>query len=210
LGFSRRVAGTRYLPGVTQAIFGLVGVVVGGLITGFVQGLQEWRRDRADLRAAARLLLRELQLAIVGLRVARPQMQAGVVPSILANLAVWPEKQGLLARVLSDADWRRVAQAFDRIGFVLGYIKSQAEEYERALADMGQRAPDDVDVERQAADLRTIASRAADMPYDEILNDVVAAEPALFRLAFPGETWDPSKSVATRELVLDDAEGPAS
>jgi len=203
---------TRYLPGVTQAIFGLVGVVIGGLITGFVQGVQEWRRDRADLRAAARLLLRELQLAIVGLRIARPKMETGVVTAIPANLTVWAEKQGLLARALSDADWRRVALAFDRLSIVLESIKGQADEWERVQERaLAEGAPDDVDITRQAAaELREIASRAADMPYDEIMKDVLEAEPALCRIAFADKTWDPSKSVARRELVTEDAEGPAS
>ncbi len=195
----------------TEAIFGLVGVVVGGLITGFVQGVQEWRRERADLRASARLLLRELQQAILGIRIVRPRMEAGGLPAIGVNLTVWPEKQGLLARALSDADWQQVAQAFDRIGLILENANLQTDEYERVLADARQRAPDDVDeIHRIAQDLRAIASRAADMPYEKMLNDVVEAEPALFRIAFPGETWDPSSSVATRELLMADAEGPAS
>jgi hypothetical protein len=105
-----------------------------------------------------------------------------------------------------------VALAFDRLSIVLESIKGQADEWERVQERaLAEGAPDDVDITRQAAaELREIASRAADMPYDEIMKDVLEAEPALCRIAFADKTWDPSKSVARRELVTEDAEGPAS
>jgi hypothetical protein len=48
----------------TGAIIGLVGVVVGGLLTAGVQILQDWRAERTLSRAAARLLSAELSVQL--------------------------------------------------------------------------------------------------------------------------------------------------
>lgn len=44
----------------TAAIFGLIGVVIGGLITAAIEGFYRWRDGKHRLRKAARLLREEL------------------------------------------------------------------------------------------------------------------------------------------------------
>jgi hypothetical protein len=44
----------------TAAIFGLIGVVIGALITGGTNDALQVRAERRELRAAARLMLQEL------------------------------------------------------------------------------------------------------------------------------------------------------
>jgi hypothetical protein len=46
---------------VAEAIFGLVGVVVGALVTGGVQLILDWRREQRDLRRTKRLVGAELR-----------------------------------------------------------------------------------------------------------------------------------------------------
>ena len=44
----------------TEAIFGLIGVVVGGLISGGLSLILEWRKERVAARVAARLVREDL------------------------------------------------------------------------------------------------------------------------------------------------------
>lgn len=92
----------------TQAIFGLVGVIVGALVTGGVSFVRDRRRESADLRAALRLVEDDFHLLLMGLRA---MAKAGVWhPRILTmELTSWPEHRGILASHLSSDDWLRVS-----------------------------------------------------------------------------------------------------
>jgi hypothetical protein len=52
---------------VTAAIFGLIGVVVGGLVTGGVDFLLDWRREGAEQKQAKRLVGDEVESIVTGL-----------------------------------------------------------------------------------------------------------------------------------------------
>ena len=55
------------LYAVTAAIFGLLGVVVGGLVTGGVDFMLEQRRERAEQKQAQRLVGDEIESIVAGL-----------------------------------------------------------------------------------------------------------------------------------------------
>jgi hypothetical protein len=93
----------------TEAIFGLVGVVVGGLLTGLMQAWQQWRTARAEMRTGARLISAELSVMAVKLgaygegETGRPE---------LPDVVDWPAHRAVLARELKRGDWVTVAQAY--------------------------------------------------------------------------------------------------
>jgi hypothetical protein len=92
----------------TEAIFGLVGVVVGGVLTGVVQAWQQRRTARAEMRAGARLISAELSVLQERLRrygdgqTGRPEL-----PDV-----VWPAHRAVMARELDRDDWVMVARAY--------------------------------------------------------------------------------------------------
>jgi len=94
----------------TAAIFGLLGVLVGGILSGFVS----WRLERAREAAAARGVKRLLSNELLGwqaiLQVADRQKKwwpdSGVPPD-----STTVEDRKLLARQLSDDDWDRLVHA---------------------------------------------------------------------------------------------------
>jgi hypothetical protein len=95
----------------TGAIFGLVGVIVGGLLTGAVASFRDWRSQRALSRAAARLLSAELsvQQAIIEQRAAAADEP---VSDDMPTVADWPEQRVVMAKVLDDETWITVAGAY--------------------------------------------------------------------------------------------------
>jgi hypothetical protein len=89
---------------VTEAIIGLVGVVVGGVLTGVIQAVQQWRNDRIEARAAARLLSAELSVQDLFLR-----SGVGDKPP---PVGAWPQYRAVMARALEDKAWQAVAGAY--------------------------------------------------------------------------------------------------
>ena len=102
----------------TAAVFGLLGVIVGGFLNGFVTYRLEVRKERAAARAAARLLMApahsawaELDFAI-SVRKWWP-LRYGALEEVEA---VWNEHRQLLAaHGLSLDDWTTVLKDFDPI-----------------------------------------------------------------------------------------------
>lgn len=94
----------------SDAIFGLVGVVIGGLLTGALQVFQQRRSDRAEARAVARLLSAELseQLQYLDALVNQDPAVSKQAPTISA----WPEYRAAMARLLDDRTWQAVAGAY--------------------------------------------------------------------------------------------------
>lgn len=97
----------------TAAIFSLVGVVVGGVLTGIVQAVQQWRAYRIETRAGARLLSAELSRLQLILEEYLGGEFAGVVK--LPAIAAWPEYRAVMARALNAEDWIAVAGAYERL-----------------------------------------------------------------------------------------------
>ncbi len=99
----------------TAAIFGLLGVLVGGLITSVSNYHLAVRRDRADQRIhaievkrAARLI--ELELAVAH-TVAKGIVEMGLFSDQPLSIESWQKWGPVLAPELSNADWDAVSLA---------------------------------------------------------------------------------------------------
>jgi hypothetical protein len=87
----------------TAAIFGLLGVVVGGVLNGVIARWQVSRAESDELRAAARLLLTELfQVHTYVCNV------AGGMDATRPPTHRWTEFEALFARTLSYKKWNTI------------------------------------------------------------------------------------------------------
>jgi hypothetical protein len=109
---------------VTGAIFGLIGVIVGGLLTGAVQAFQEGRSQRILSRAAARLLSAELSVQQELLRKGATGESAEPVSDEMPAVSDWPEYRAVMARALDDETWIAVAGAYAEL--VIWHWESRA------------------------------------------------------------------------------------
>jgi hypothetical protein len=94
---------------VSEAIFGLVGVVIGGLLNAVGLWVIEYRRDRRVAQVAARLLIPDLNQV-------RHAMKIGLEGKTWSHVHVpgnrWREYEGALARAMKPKDWSLVAGVF--------------------------------------------------------------------------------------------------
>jgi hypothetical protein len=97
----------------SNGVYALIGVVIGGFLSvGLEIGTQTWR-DRRVLKAASRLLLVDVRLinALAG-----TSLEAGRVafpPSEVARIErTWTTYSELLAREMTPDQWHHVAQPF--------------------------------------------------------------------------------------------------
>lgn len=99
------------------AIFGLIGVVLGGLITGGTQMFLEWRREQRAVRRAKRLVKGEL-------------LQASMILRYFANSKIWPssldattalptsawqEHRAHLADVFDEDLWNQLVTTYSQL-----------------------------------------------------------------------------------------------
>jgi hypothetical protein len=94
----------------SQAIVGLIGVIVGGLITGGFQYALRQRDDHGQSRAAARLL-RDAFLIAREHAATRNLSQIMEVYDFQTAVDEWQEQRGALARTLTNKEWSDVADA---------------------------------------------------------------------------------------------------
>jgi hypothetical protein len=98
-----------------EAVFGLIGVVVGGLLAGGAEYVMQRRRERRDARAAARLLAEQLRRAIAfihsELRPVASDWASGAFGDV--EMEVWHHNRGILASALETAEWEGIAEAFE-------------------------------------------------------------------------------------------------
>jgi hypothetical protein len=96
------------------AIFGLVGVVLGAIITGGTQIFLDWRRQRHDLETAKRLIEGELLQSILVVRSLNDVEEWP--PSFDVDRAfatsAWQEHRVQLARSLPEATWNEVVLTY--------------------------------------------------------------------------------------------------
>jgi hypothetical protein len=116
---------------VTAAIFGLIGVIIGALITGGVSYALQVRLERRELRAVARLMLQELGSAdLIRFALDRDDRQ------LLDDEPIedeWKRHHLLLARHLPDDDWDAVALGYGERMVVLSLLVGEEN------ADSGRR-----------------------------------------------------------------------
>lgn len=112
----------------SQALIGLVGVVVGAVLSGGVGYLVARRDERRRARASARLLQAELRpvadyldAVVVGnlelfTGAGRPLLASALGPLLeMTPPRLWAEHQALLAWALGTADWYAIASAYERV-----------------------------------------------------------------------------------------------
>jgi hypothetical protein len=95
----------------TEAVFGLVGVLVGSAIT---WGIEVWRARRTDsdeARVAARLVADELHSIDNARTVDLPQFRRQ--RDLALQQDAWLQHRVVLARELTDEHWRAVRAAYD-------------------------------------------------------------------------------------------------
>jgi hypothetical protein len=99
-----------------SAVFGLIGVVVGGLLTGGTQLWLERRRERYAVSRAKRLVSGELLSAILIMRTIYntpsktwPYFQD---PDTALQTSAWQEHRTHLATVLTEEVWERLVMAY--------------------------------------------------------------------------------------------------
>jgi hypothetical protein len=98
----------------TAAIFGLVGVIIGGLINAVVAAWQARRADKASARTGARLVALELGDAAAVLML-NPGAAAHQEGRQQFSDAAWHAYRDALARTLSDEDWDVLTEAYEVI-----------------------------------------------------------------------------------------------
>jgi hypothetical protein len=102
----------------SAAIFGLIGVVIGALVTGGVTFFLEWRRERAALRAGLRLVGEELKDMLLEVQI-MVDMRAWGPPEVRQGLGgrisheQWDRHRDVFAAQLSPTDWVKIAGARD-------------------------------------------------------------------------------------------------
>lgn len=94
----------------TEAIFGLIGVIVGGLLNVGIAFLRTHHEQRQLARTAARLVLEELRENEAKMSVA--EGQATWQPLLRLDETDWKSYRVDLANSLSDLEWSEVSHAF--------------------------------------------------------------------------------------------------
>jgi hypothetical protein len=93
---------------VTEAIFGLLGVIVGaGLAGGFEYAFRK-RSETGEARATARLLLHDLRDVVWVEPELENQESERRRYDFSQALQTWGEHRGILARVLTNGEWVEV------------------------------------------------------------------------------------------------------
>lgn len=131
--------------GGSEGLYGLFGVLIGGVLTGIVTAVLDWWRRRREFRVARAEASADLDDAARALDVTRQnlaqyleqeQATTPVAPDDLARWPIgwnrkawsqaWPRYRPALAAKLPNGDFRRVAEAF-------GYV----EQFQLGLMDPG-------------------------------------------------------------------------
>lgn len=114
-----------HLDPTVGAVLPLVGVILGALAAAGTTYWLRRRDERRELRAVARLLVADLNSAADYLLYLIEAKQWARLPDDLAanvSRETWSQQRLLVARSLvSDADWRAVAAAFE-VGPIAGFL----------------------------------------------------------------------------------------
>jgi hypothetical protein len=101
------------------ALFGLIGVAVGAVLTGIVDWIRQSQREDRSAHAAARLLRADLSLAA---RILRIGIARGQIPGFVdVSLPSWTEYRDVLASALEDDKWIIVAAGCSRLHALAGF-----------------------------------------------------------------------------------------
>lgn len=105
----------------TEAIFGLIGVIIGGLLNGSVAWLTDRHRSKGAVKVSARLVLSELEMIEVSATSALSSANYGQLT--FGDNAEWIEHRATLAAELPDEEW----SALDNCFAFFAHMKTMAE-----------------------------------------------------------------------------------
>lgn len=104
------------------AIFGLVGVVIGGVLNGLVTAWLQHRTQHSDGKVSMRLVRGELGL-FHNLAKRAASTSIPDLPQFRdADTKLWRTNRSVLARSLDDSQWSRVALAYSYIEALLSLL----------------------------------------------------------------------------------------
>lgn len=122
----------------TEAIFGLIGVVVGGLISGGISLILERRKEHVTARVAARLVREDLLPVSLGIEDVFNGRVWSQRPDRRSRERSWAEHRSRLATVMEYSDYASVVQtqiAADRFD---AWFASRADRSDLKEADRNQ------------------------------------------------------------------------
>lgn len=131
------------LTATLTGLFGLLGVVVGAVLTPWVNRRADERRDLETAREA-RLLLRED--VRVALEVTTERLQKGKWPIVSQQdwSSVWRSSRGILVRHLDERSFRQVAVAFSRMDRLESAVNTPRDPSQRSLSDADREFLDEM------------------------------------------------------------------
>ncbi|MGZ4288913.1 MAG: hypothetical protein ACXVHB_31640 [Solirubrobacteraceae bacterium] len=180
----------------TAAIFGLIGVLIGGVLNGVVSWLIELSRQRDAARASARLLSHELQgnrrvlddaIGLVSGEIKNPEAAADRLGEL--SQSQWAEHRSTLARGLRAEDFDVISRAYVNL-----YEINAAATRLRQLAATAR-----IDEKGKTADARSdIGNMVTDAANAVLpgLGELLSAAPAIWKMS---RDWL-REAIATSEL----------
>jgi hypothetical protein len=124
---------------VTEAIFGLLGVLVGGLLNGAIASRQARRQQSDSVRAAARLLYARL-LDSWGQVELMEASEEWYERGIAAPSGIWSQYEELFATALTARDWLILHDAVEQVATL-----NSMRPIGPFMIDESQRAPVEMD-----------------------------------------------------------------
>lgn len=101
----------------TEAVFGLVGVVIGAILSGAVSLAVEARRERRDCIVAARLVSHEISMLSVEIEFWIKEKRVAIDELPLSR-SIWDENRVALARALPPPDWEMVSATYTWVDLI--------------------------------------------------------------------------------------------
>jgi phosphoserine phosphatase len=115
----------------TEAIFGLVGVIIGGLLNGGVSLLVDKKSQKGAGKVAARMLLSEITNNEIATKLSLEKSTWRHLRLAL-SIEEWTRRREPLAAVLSDTEWEAVDDYYS-----LASLLAQMRELVEANDDLG-------------------------------------------------------------------------
>jgi hypothetical protein len=120
-----------------QAVFGLIGVIIGALLTGTSNYLFAKRGERLAARIAARLLREDLYLVACWIEDAITDGKWPSNPGTYFDPALWKEQRIHIAKITSYPDYSAVTQAVSAVERMNSRLKAIERHREITEADKG-------------------------------------------------------------------------
>jgi hypothetical protein len=97
---------------VTEAIFGLVGVVIGGVLNGGLAWLSERRMAKGSIKVSARLVQSEMEANNLGVSGALFKDGDWAALRTLLSTSAWAERRATMAAAMTDSEWSIVCRYY--------------------------------------------------------------------------------------------------